>query len=359
MSTRTLAHDLHATLKTILVHRQRLGYLLNLGPAYCSSLARFLSGIIPQALDELSWIEQRAERIPDPILRELALSSIHEKAYHVQGGCVLATFLPLPAASRHLRIVAALETIYDYLDTLCDRLPEVSSTAYPSLHDALLDAVDLERSPGAPYRDGPFRDDGGYLAELVASVRANLATLPHYHSIRPHLSYAVTLYRDLQSYKHLPAGQREARCQAWYAERDPRFDELRWYEFAAACGSSLPVFALLALTEMPDFQPAQAEAVFATYLPAIAGLHILLDSFLDQAEDREHDELNFYACYASEADALERLARFIHEAQQGIAQLAHPQPHHFLFEAMRGFYLTHPKVFEQALDKPSNALLAC
>ncbi len=83
-----------------------------------------------------------------------------------------------------MRIVASLETIYDYLDNLCDRLPGVSQTAFATLHGALLDALDDRRTPGDYYRDGPAGDDGGYLDSLVADVRGELALVPHYAAVR-------------------------------------------------------------------------------------------------------------------------------------------------------------------------------
>ena len=47
------------------------------------------------------------------------------------------------------------------------------------------------------------------------------------------------------------------------------------------------------------------------YFPNVSAVHILLDYFIDQAEDREHRELNFVACYASSGEAVERVARLI------------------------------------------------
>ena len=68
---------------------------------------------------------------PDPALRREAVASIEGKAYHVAGACILATFLPSAAAEHYIEIVAPLETIYDYLDNLCDRLPNVPPAAPP------------------------------------------------------------------------------------------------------------------------------------------------------------------------------------------------------------------------------------
>lgn len=358
MSARSLSRDLRSTLWAIVRRRDRIAHLLKLGPRHLSFLARFLTRIIPQSLDELAVLARRAERIPHAALREQALSSITEKAYHVQGGCVFATFLPAAAAKRHIKIVAALETIYDYLDNLCDRLEGVTVEAYPTLHEALLDAVDLDRVPGEYYRDGPDADDGGYLRGLVDDVRAGLADLPQYRRVRSELCTAVALYRDLQSKKHMPADLRDDYCRTWFAQSDERFAHLRWYEFAAACGSSLPVFAMLALAEDAVLDDSLVADTFRAYLPGISSLHIMLDYFIDQAEDTEHGELNFVACYESSDDATQRLSLLIRDAQARICRLPTHTHHEFILEAMRGFYLTHPKVFSQSLGEQSSALLA-
>ena len=358
MNARSLSRDLRSTLWGVAQRRDRLAHLIGLGPRHLMSLARFLTQVIPQSLDELAVLARRAERIPHPALREQAMASIVEKAYHVQGGCVLATFLKPQAAKRHMKIVTALETIYDYLDNLCDRLDGVAVEAYPTLHEALLDAVDLARVPSDYYRDGPHGDDGGYLRSLVDDVRAGLRTLPNYQRVRETLCTAVGLYRDLQSKKHLPGTMRENHCKAWFEASGERFAHLRWYEFAAACGSSLPVFAMLALAEDPMIDDALIRDTFDAYLPAISGLHIMLDYFIDQAEDKEHGELNFVACYEDRDDATQRLSMLIRDAQTRISGLRTHKQHAFLFEAMRGFYLTHPKVFAQSLEIQSNRLLA-
>ncbi|HEY5349035.1 MAG TPA: DUF2600 family protein, partial [Candidatus Lustribacter sp.] len=155
-----LLHDVRAVVSTVLRSPDRFTRLIRLGPRGLASMARFLIGVVPRASHELEAIRERANAIPARALREQALASIDGKAFHVQGGCILATFLPSADAARYVRIVAALETIYDYLDNLCDRLPGVSQQAFATLHDALLDALDDRRTPLDYYRHGPAGDDG-------------------------------------------------------------------------------------------------------------------------------------------------------------------------------------------------------
>jgi tetraprenyl-beta-curcumene synthase len=353
-----LWRDVRRTLAVVFRRPTRLRRFLALGPPGWLATARFVGAVIPRAGRELATIRARAAAIPDPALREQALASIDGKAYHVQGGCILATFLPPAAARRYIAIVAAVETIYDYLDNLCDRLPGVTQQAFATLHESLFDALDDRRTPSDYYRAGPPGDDGGYLRSLVDAARAGLRELPNYHAVRDRLAEVARFYAELQVLKHGPPGARELACGAWYALNRERFPDLAWWEFAAACGSSLPVFALVELASRERLDPAEIDATTSAYFPGVSAIHILLDYFIDQAEDREHGELNFVACYGSSAEAVTRLRRLVRCTLERVRGLAGSARHRFLVQAMCVFYLTHPKVFEQRLDAESAALLA-
>jgi tetraprenyl-beta-curcumene synthase len=354
----TLWRDVRRTLAVVFRRPTRLRRFLALGPPGWLATARFVGAVIPRAGRELATIRARAAAIPDPALREQALASIDGKAYHVQGGCILATFLPPAAARRYIAIVAAVETIYDYLDNLCDRLPGVTQQAFATLHESLFDALDDRRTPSDYYRAGPPGDDGGYLRSLVDAARAGLRELPNYHAVRDRLAEVARFYAELQVLKHGPPGARELACGAWYALNRERFPDLAWWEFAAACGSSLPVFALVELASRERLDPAEIDATTSAYFPGVSAIHILLDYFIDQAEDREHGELNFVACYGSSTEAVTRLRRLVRCTLERVRGLAGSARHRFLVQAMCVFYLTHPKVFEQRLDAESAALLA-
>lgn len=353
-----LWRDLVRTLAIMVTTPTRLRRLLAFGPLGLWRIVRFLTVVVPYASRQLADIRMQAAAIPDAALREQALSSIADKAYHVQGGCILATFLSGEAARRYVEIVAPLETIYDYLDNLCDRLDGVPERAYATLHEALLDAVDPERSLGDYYRDGPKGNDGGYLVGLVARTRAGIAQLPSYHAVRDRSLVAARFYAELQTFKHLPPDRRVDACRTWYERHAAEFPGMRWWEFAAGCGSSLPVFAMLFAASKRKPRPADVGALYHAYFPCVSSTHILLDYFIDQAEDREHHELNFVACYESSDEAVERIAGLMRRAARRIDALTDAPVHRFLLNAMALFYLTHPKVFEQGLDAESVRLLS-
>ncbi len=340
----------------VLASPARLRFLLGDGVAIPLPLLRFLRRIVPHASLELEGIAALARSIPDRRLRDQALGSIDTKAYHVAGGCILATFLPTAAARRYVEIVAPLESIYDYLDNLCDRHPDVPVEAYPVLHQAIADALDPRATPRNYYALGPTGDDNGYLARLVTRTQRSLGRLDGCDAMLAAFSEAATLYAEMQTYKHYPPDQRESACLAWFERRrDPRFSGLAWYEFACAAGSQFQVYAPL-FAHLAG-QDAAVPATYEAYFPSIAALHVLLDSYIDQAEDSEHGELNFASLYSSRERMRQRVGELAREAQQRFAALPDPAPHRFVLRVMALFYLTHPKVYAQSLEREAESLL--
>ncbi len=340
----------------VLASPVRMRFLLRDGPGTPVRLIEFLRRIVPHAALELEGIRTLALSMPDERLRAQALASIDGKAYHVAGGCILATFLPKRRARAYVELIAPLESIYDYLDNLCDRHPDVSPDAYPVLHRAIADALDPHAPPTDYYAAGPSGGDNGYLQRLVKRVQRSLGRLEGYERLLPHFREAAGLYAEMQTFKHLPPGERERACEAWFERRrDPRTAGLTWGEFACAAGSQFQVYA--PLFELAAGRPEAIGAAYDAHFPAVAALHVLLDSFIDQAEDREHGELNFAAEYGSAERLRERFERLVAMAETRFAALPRPQYHRFVLRVMTLFYLTHPKVYAQNLNAQAESLL--
>jgi len=278
------------------------------------------------------------------------------KSYHVAGAAVLATFLPKPQMRAYVRIVAPLESIYDYLDNLCDRHPAISEKAFPVLHQAIADACD----PAAPlheyYACGPHGDDGGYLRTLVTEVQGQLSAIPEIEMLVPFAREAASLYARMQSTVH---GDRESRvraCRACFEEYRTEYPQLRWNEFIAATGSQFQVYApLFALLDSGAQSVAPA---YRAYFPSVAAIHVLLDSFIDRAEDREHGDLNLVEGADEESDIAERIAMLATEADANITCLENARAHRFALRIIALFYLSHPKIEREGYTLEAEALLA-
>ncbi len=300
----------------------------------------------------LARVEARAQRIPDPAVRAMALESLATKRFHCEGGAVL-----VGAAPPLVWAVVVYQSLCDYLDTVTDRGPAVPSGVIRALHGSLQDALD----PYAPLQDYWQRhpqDDAGYMAWLVAECQAVLANLPHYPAVSGRVAWLAARYVDLQSLKHAPgtARDRARDLQAWAAFHHRDDWDVAWWEFAAAAGSTLGIFALWheATHPVADGRVEQLEAV---YFPWMGGLHILLDYFVDQDEDEAHGDFSFVACYPSQADAVAGIGRLHREAARRAEGLADHAFHRYVAEGLLGFYLSDRKV-RGALRAPAGRLLS-
>ena len=344
--------------RNVLASPARLRFLLADGPSTSVGILRFLRRVVPHARLELDGIRSLARSIGDDALREEALASIDAKAYHVAGGCILATFLPPAKARAYVELIAPLESIYDYLDNLCDRHPGVIAEAYPVLHQAIADALDPYAAPRNYYALGPCEGDNGYLLRLVTRVQRSLRRVQGHEALLPVFGEAAALYGEMQTYKHYPPGERERACRQWFERRrDARTNDLEWFEFACAAGSQFQVYA--PLYELFAGRPDAIGAAYGAHFPAIAALHVLLDSYIDQSEDAEHGELNFVAAYGGDARLRDRVAYLAARAMKSFAALPDRAPHRFVLRVMTLFYLTHPKVYAQGLDRQAASLLSC
>ena len=350
-----LQREIDWAVERVLFSPQRLAYLARGGLDDLLELRRFFVHVVPLARAALASLERLADRIPDAHLRAQARFGLRAKAYHVAGACILATLLPSGAREHYVEIVAPLEAIYDFLDGLCDRHPRTTPEASRQLHLALADALDPSRPLHEYYALGPPGDDGDYLPALVRRVRRALSRLADHELLVPYFAQAAALYADSQTFVHLPPHGRAPALREWHAREGTAFADLPWWEFGAASGSQFQVYGPLYAAFCSDFE--KIPATYAAYFPAFSALHVLLDSFIDQQEDRENGDLNWIGAYENFEAFRARVGVLANRARKAFSTLAMPRAHTFALRIMTLFYLTHPKVYEQRLTQEASALL--
>lgn len=313
--------------------------------------------VLPMAAGELARWRRRAEAIPHPELRRQALASLRLKRFHAEGGSVYAAAAP-GRAGVLVPLIVALQTISDYLDNLCDRSVSTDPADFRQLHLAMSDAVSSGRPCHDYYALHPNRRDGGYLEALVRECQARLAALPGYRQAEGEVSRLIGLYNDLQVFKHAEPARRREYLLAWHAPHRARYPALSWWEFAAATGSTLGVFALFAAAAgNPGLDRGQAAAIRRAYFPWVCGLHILLDYYIDQAEDAAGGDLNFVRFYRDPDLALARLAFFHRHARQAVGRLPDRPFHELVVDGLPALYLSDGKVGAQGLGRAAGKLL--
>ncbi|GAX91175.1 tetraprenyl-beta-curcumene synthase family protein [Effusibacillus lacus] len=303
--------------------------------------------ILPVVHKELDFWKQQALRIPDPELRHQALESIRNKTFHCEGGSIYA--VTTTAAESLIQLIAAFQTISDYLDNLCDRSTSLDPEDFHCLHQSMLDAVSLMTPLHDYYQvrrlSGEPCEDDGYLEKLVRTCRKQISKLPNYHLVEGQIFEWVSLYRDLQVHKHVHPKDREQRLIQWWEAHQSRFPELRWYEFAAATGSTLGIFALFSVAAQASAAKDSISRLQQAYFPWIAATHILLDYLVDYEEDQIGGDLNFVAYYSSQEEASKRLHWIAERSRQEAGLMFDLSPiHSIAVDGLLGLYLSDGKV---------------
>lgn len=299
--------------------------------------------LFPIINEELTYWKEKAKNIPNPELRNQALASIDTKEFHCQGGGVFA-LLAGEKYKNALRFIVAYQTISDYLDNLCDRSISLDPKDFRLLHESMRDAL----SPGAAFKNyyahREDQNDGGYLKDLVITCQNLLKEIEDYPVIHGKLIELESLYADLQIHKHVKIDERLPRLTEWYKENKEKALGLSWYEFAAASGSTLGIFCLVSYSFAGKMNLLLAEHIVHAYFPYVQGLHILLDYYIDQVEDREEGDLNFCSYYRDEVHMEERLSYFLIMAEEYLARLPDQYFHRFIPKGLVALYLSDKKV---------------
>ncbi len=375
------------------------------GP-FAEAARRYWLGLFPRLCRERRRRHQQALAIPDPLLRDTALAAL-QKWGNVEGAVAFAAFAPRRDRRVAAHAMACFQVAYNYLDMLSEQPSADPAAAARSLHGALVEALDPDVARGTAvdryerfglseagidrYEHFGSRDDGGYLASLIGGTRAALARLPAYPALAEYAIGAAGRIVEFQSANtgHRPqAGRQEAvaALKDWGEAHTPPGSGLRWWETAAAAGSSLGVYALIGLAasesdEVPRaraYEPlgnlatggdpasgvdglrARAQAIDGAYFPWIGALHSLLDNLIDTAEDRVAVQHNLVGCYSSPRETADRMGMLAERALGAARELADAgegRGHTLVLAAMASFYLATPESKDPTARPVADAVL--
>ena len=319
---------------------------LPLGRAQLAALvaasARQLGWGLRAAAHEIAAWRRRAAAIPDPELRRDALSALADKRGHADGAALFWT-LPPRRDPALLRVLVRYELLQDLFDTLTEQGAAIGPRGSARLHPALLDALDLHRRP-VDRLAGSGRDDGGYLAALVHACREGCRSLPGYGVVYPMLLREARNTSVLLVNHGVDAAKRDAALRHWAERHLPEVQELRWFERAAAASGWIGTHALLAAAVDERVTAEQASAVHAAYFPWLAMALTMLDSYADQAEDRETGDHSYVGHYGTTATAVSRLCESLRRAAGGVLSLPDGERHAVLLACMIALYLSKDSV---------------
>lgn len=291
---------------------------------------RYWITVAPVVRARLNYWRRRADGIPDPALRQVALVNLREEGFNAQATATLATLAPGPYRRPVTEAIVGLQIIYDYLDSLVERplANPVEESRY--LYRAFLDAIAPDKEPqGGYYPPTHERSDGGYLQELVDTVRGALARLPSQAAIAEVSAGAAERCAEAQTRAHATASQSDAQLEQW-ARESAADTQLEWREFlAGAVSSGLALHALIALAADPRASHEQALAVDALYL-SLCALTTLLDGLVDHEQDLISSGQPGYLRYYRDRDTLTQGLRGAIDRAILQTQKLPDAPHHLM-----------------------------
>jgi tetraprenyl-beta-curcumene synthase len=334
-----------------------------LAVTFTGAAARYWLNIHPHVRRELRHWRDRAQAIPDPALRGLALTTQRQERGNLEGAAAYAVLAPRSQCVHVVRALVAFQAIYDYADTLAEQPSADPVGNGRELHRALASALD----PGAGHTDyyahSLQKDDGGYLRELVEACRGAFGALPAHASLAAPAQAAVARIVAFQALAHGDAGDEDHESHEgderhdgdeggqtdawrgfslWAGAQIPRETELKWWETAAGAASSLVVLALIAAAAEPSVCDRDGAAIERAYFPWIGALHLLLDSLIDRADDVQAGRHSLVEHYASPRELADRLRAITVQALRAVQALPSSAEHELILAAMASFYLSQP-----------------
>lgn len=307
---------------------------------FLSAAVRYWTSVFPLACREIRSWQRRAHAIPDPLLRALAINALWIERGNLEGATAFAAFVPRAQRRSAVRAMVAFQAAYDYVDAISEQpWHEDPQENTARLHRSLAVALDPELEHNDYYAHSACKDDGRYLRDLAGRCRGELMRLPSISVAEGALRRAATRIATYQRANHDQGPGHDHDRAHWVATGVPQESGLAWWEVAAAAGSSLTVFALIALVSNPGADSGRVGAIEDAYFPWIGALHILLDSLVDRREDAHAGQASLINRYPSESEAGARLEALASRTAEH-ADMLEETHHSLLLSAMAGFYLS-------------------
>ena len=315
---------------------------LVLANAFASAAVTYWLDVFPSASREVQRWRGHARRIPDPMLRRLALNTQNDERGNLEGAAAFAVLVPPAHREGVVRAAISFQAIYDYIDTLAEQ-PSADPVANGhQLHLALLTALDPSRDHADYYRHSSSDHDSQYIRSMIDTCREACSALPSYGCVAEAALEAARRMATYQSLAHGRSGSEHRTLARWATALTPPGYDLRWWETAASAASSLGVFALIAAAAKPNVDRDEMGAMKTAYFPWIGALHLLLDGLIDRVDDHAAGHHNLMDHYSSAEEAASRLGSIASRAMKATESVPQSIQHAMILAAMTSFYLSSP-----------------
>lgn len=309
----------------------------------------------PHTRKELRHWDRRADAISDPVLRGHALAKLRDERMVLEGA---ATFAIL-AAPRHrmdvIRACVTFEAIYEFTDVLGEQPVGDPLAHNRTLNRALVAAVE-PMTPHEAHVRMLARCEPTYLHELIDACRSAIARLPRHLAILPTVQRLAALAAETQTLNHTGRADGHRQLAKWAASHGS--GDAAWWELAAAANSPLGIYALFAAASAYGTTEQAVTAIDAAYYPWVGGLVWLLESLVDQHEDRRTGNHSYVAHYGSPQATVARLATIAGRAATQMRPLRHGSTHGLLLAGATSLYLSEAEAQKEDAADAATAIRA-
>ena len=315
---------------------------LALARAFGRAQGHYWLDIHPRVRRELRHWQARAQLIPDPQLRALALEAQRNETAKAEGAAAFAILAPRGCRGALVRAQVAFATLFDYVDTLGEQPSDDPVANGRQLHQALLVALDPATQEVNYYAHSPVGDDGGYLQDLVETWGGAFSALASYRQVVEPMRGLVEVVVRYQTLNLSERHGGHAQLADWARTESASDSRLQWWERAAGSSYMLGILALMAAAARPAITSEEAVAIEAAYTLWVEAVCTLLDSAADEAEDAAMGQRSLISYYGSPEEAAARLSMLANEAVRHLGALPNASEHLILFAGLLCSYLSPP-----------------
>jgi tetraprenyl-beta-curcumene synthase len=320
-----------------------------------AAVTRGLAWVTPAVSRELQHWRRVAASIPAGPLRDEALRALECHRGQSEGAALFA-IVPRHRRRTCLQLLVAYQLIWDYLDSVNERGVSAGLANGRQLHLALVDAL----TPGTPLRDyyqhSPWQEDGGYLCALVQTCRECCRQLPSFARVQP-LVLADAMRGQVLALNHeLDPDRRDTILKAWVEKEFPTDQEASWFELTGAASAALSTYALFALACEPACSEAEITRTHGAYFPWVCAAGTMLDSYVDQQDDRANNHHIYVAHYATPEIGLARICELVRRSLAELYTLKGAETHAVLLCSMVALYLSKDSARTNAIRGSSKRI---
>jgi tetraprenyl-beta-curcumene synthase len=299
--------------------------------------------VAPLVRRQIRRWETHAEKILDPLLRDLARGKLADERFNVEVAAMIATIAPARHRERTVEAIVAVQVMYDYLDALTEQ-----PTAEPirdglQYTKAFTDAVTASPQPAADYYAyyPGSQDDEGYLSDLAFTVRAAISCLPGVDVVPETIVGAASRCAEAQVRIHAAPQVGMRQLERW-TTREASGTGLQWREWLfGAMGSVVAVHALIAAAADEHSTPHQARELDDTYL-WLCVLTTALDHVVDYERDVLTGEHSYVHLYETREDLTQELAIVVRGVIERTRKIRHGAHHLMILSGVVAYYTSQP-----------------